>query len=56
MSAPSEPDVLARLLGRTPRGAFEVVVRGPAGEPLVLVSVLKGAMVFVSDLMRAIPQ
>jgi hypoxanthine phosphoribosyltransferase len=28
----------------------------PAGEPIVLVSVLKGSLVFVSDLMRAIPR
>jgi len=34
--APSESDVLTRLLGRSPRGAFEVVVRDAAGEPLVI--------------------
>lgn len=36
MVAPSESDVLTRLLGRSPRGAFEVVVRGAADEPLVI--------------------
>lgn len=36
MVAPSESDVLTRLLGRSPRGAFEVVVRDAAGEPLVI--------------------
>jgi hypothetical protein len=29
-------DSLTRLLGRTPRGAFEVVVRDAAGEPVVI--------------------
>ncbi|MFM8237321.1 MAG: DUF501 domain-containing protein [Actinomycetota bacterium] len=36
MPAPPETEMLARLLGRSPRGAFEVVVRGAAGEPLVI--------------------
>jgi hypothetical protein len=36
VSAPPETEVLARLLGRSPRAAFEVVVRGAAGEPLVI--------------------
>lgn len=27
---------MARLLGREPSGGFEVVVRGPAGEPMVI--------------------
>lgn len=36
MPAPSDTDVLARLLGRTPRAAFEVAVRGPEGAPLVI--------------------
>ena len=48
----SEEQIAARVreLGAAIDAAY------PAGEPLVLVSVLKGAMVFVSDLMRAIPR
>jgi hypothetical protein len=36
--APSQEEeaAVARLLGREPRGDFEVVVRGPAGEPAVI--------------------
>lgn len=35
---PDDEDVaiLTRLLGRPPRAEFEVVVRGPAGEPVVI--------------------
>ncbi len=32
----AERAVVARLLGRTPRGAFEVVVRSDRGEPVVI--------------------
>jgi hypothetical protein len=32
----SDSAVLAELLGREPRAAFEVVVRGAAGEPIVI--------------------
>ena len=31
-----EADTVARLLGRTPRGRFEIVVRDAAGEPAVI--------------------
>ena len=36
MAPPADVEVVADLLGRRPRGAFEVVVRGAAGVPIVI--------------------
>jgi uncharacterized protein len=35
-AADADADAVAALLGRPPQGAYEVVVRGPAGAPVVL--------------------
>jgi len=35
-ASPSEVDEITRLLGREPRADFDVVVRGPAGEAVVI--------------------
>ncbi len=43
-------DARVRELGAAIDAAY------PAGEPIVLVSILKGSLVFVSDLMRSIPR
>lgn len=36
VASPADRDQVERLLGRPPRGEFEVVVRGPDGAPVVI--------------------
>ena len=61
MSRPPLPDTVAEILydapaiERTVATLADAIARDLAGEPVVLVGVLKGALFFLADLARALP-